>query len=1524
MALINRIQICNMIGSDKAEEWAPKFDNQVFNYSGESSVHQMPNGAGKTSISNAFNALLSRKRELLKRLHEGRCLAPANGAAYSHFRVEFVSVNVGHGLLRMAGAGALGEKHVFGFYGTNNKNVPLRFYHYSGVLEDLPVCQDEPGKPRIIFSQKRFDDLLANFARTLHNNPKKDQWNRAVSEVVPLHIVERMARFHLAGGGESKDSSIFGVKPKRGEKYSEVFFWDVLAPELLINPMEESAEDGDEYYFENTVMKSLYHPVRMQLEGAKRTKENEQRAEGLRGLDPISQAGQEMLNIRKAYVKGLETLHTAMGAVKYVVEDAGLPGFPLFVPSGDKRVDLLLRHMVIDPDQGILLRDRGLAELLGKQAKHVNQYAEQYRVPSIENTQPIEMILDQIPGESEGRGRRPQYYACPSVLAFLDKATDTFLQEPRIELKAAVAEAFEHFAVRVDSNPFRQRARRLEADRGNVLAGIEQRKGEEASLAQEINTLETGLEEHKANKSFYEEMEKAGLFSPEEMADPLRTKQETSKEREAKSETLEKHETKRRELAAPRDNYQRFQASFGQDVDPKAKDEEWRRRELDLEVETKQAQEGLRAAQAKGEAVKIEHGETQARIIGYTGEVKDLEGMSQNAKPFFDAFPGERPEGLARKIREQKQKAAGEKGRVQATVELLRKSVAHVEAWEKQYPGIAPLAFIEDFSAKKDALREDKRSVDKELANIRQDMEHLKKKKVAPGELSVTGLRLAKETVQAAPLHEFLTGLGLPKERLEKTLSLFSSVLFAPVVEDAAKAKTLLQVFEDSRLPIPVFLAPELGDFAMNGEIVQTEANGLVHTYLAGRKSFAVECFLDPEKLKRELEIAEAKARELEQKAKALAEDIAKMSDSHEGLKAARAAQTALEEKAREACDKAILALKTLEREIAERDEKYTEEILAAAEAAERFAQKGGQAKLDEQIARLKTAGETLKKLAEDMLALEAEKKTAEKRLQAVQEGKSDFIKQTAEFRNILKSLMDYVEIGGPAFMASAQRISDALRDEIQKLERKLRFQFVRAKAYLDGLTTSEEERRGQLATKRSLLEAVRNTLKQLADEERRLSDHRKNVEKMATSYDHRIAAIQPSYKALVGLLHDEEIQTDLSLYLTEKETPLAPMPELVAKLDEILAALADIDANDQAILSEVGTLKGLIENDQDLKGKAGNVRSIKARFGAAEKNYSASCAAFFKTPGKTFSVEEIKDLRSMLNRPETLVSFLKTQHEKLNEDEEMNKRTQVEIDGAYEKSKEILVRNVTNCKHSIMVLKNVLRKYKEATFEIEVKITDDIEGVMYGLANEVRNKQIYLADTLDLDLMGSSPKEVEQQKSVLQEIRQGLYRGIFLKPVIWMYNPQMRGERKVPFENDLSGGQKVAASLLWLSVLADYSMDMAMRSHSSQLRPGKEDLGPSIFWFDGMFSHLSNQELIKNSLPNKSCRGGFQLIGLMHDPAAIMRHNYDAFPNLFVTRVQGRKGGSSEWIATHAFQEGQVASLHAYLERGTIPGESA
>ena len=166
----------------------------------------------------------------------------------------------------------------------------------------------------------------------------------------------------------------------------------------------------------------------------------------------------------------LRELGGAMNVVQLVVGESGLPGFPRAVATDNPRVDNLLRHMVLDADKGVLLRDRGLAELLGKQAKHVNRDAEEKKVDHAELNQPIEITLDHGSSASstrpQGGGPSNRFYASDQVGAFLEKSAgpddpQPYLPAPREELKAAVAAAFEHFETRVDTNPFRQRSRRL-------------------------------------------------------------------------------------------------------------------------------------------------------------------------------------------------------------------------------------------------------------------------------------------------------------------------------------------------------------------------------------------------------------------------------------------------------------------------------------------------------------------------------------------------------------------------------------------------------------------------------------------------------------------------------------------------------------------------------------------------------------------------------------------------------------------------------------------------------------------------------------------------------------------------------------------------------------------------------------------------------------------------------------------------------------------------------------------------------
>ncbi|MDY0307838.1 MAG: hypothetical protein RBR18_15515, partial [Desulfovibrionaceae bacterium] len=68
-----------------------------------------------------------------------------------------------------------------------------------------------------------------------------------------------------------------------------------------------------------------------------------------------------------------------------------------------------------------------------------------------------------------------------------------YLPAPREELKAAVAAAFEHFETRVDTNPFRQRSRRLAKAQAVNQAKAEDARKALGGLKGEIERLETGL-----------------------------------------------------------------------------------------------------------------------------------------------------------------------------------------------------------------------------------------------------------------------------------------------------------------------------------------------------------------------------------------------------------------------------------------------------------------------------------------------------------------------------------------------------------------------------------------------------------------------------------------------------------------------------------------------------------------------------------------------------------------------------------------------------------------------------------------------------------------------------------------------------------------------------------------------------------------------------------------------------------------------------------------------------------------------
>ncbi|MDY0277618.1 MAG: hypothetical protein RBQ97_06005, partial [Acholeplasma sp.] len=1029
--------------------------------------------------------------------------------------------------------------------------------------------------------------------------------------------------------------------------------------------------------------------------------------------------------------------------------------------------------------------------------------------------------------------------------------------------------------------------------------------------------------EFKENQGLYQEIVESGLFSEEELKHPARTGEALKVSRSELTRQLEAHERKWRGLTGQAGNFTRFQSAFGETADPRVLAAEWAEQRAVLDRNCSTAKGALGQADEAARKAKGEAGAASTDLTKLGSEKKALEDLREAAAPFLEAVPGQNPKGFAKEVRGRQLRLTGEKGRLEVELPRLKALVDRLEAWRTLHGEASPAVFIEEFIRAREALRDEKGAAERSLELLRADIQMLRKHKVAPGEVAAKALHIARECGKAATLHEFLDGLGLDQGRRADMLSLFSPILFAPVVADAAGAEPLLLRFDEERLPVPVFLEKELAEFSRTGVVATAEAGGIVHTFLAGRRSLTVECILDPEKLKRELDAAKAREKELQERFADLNRRHAAMGDSNADLKEARAVLAAQEDGALEKYNALAMRQEAMDAELSEISEKYPEMVLKAAERAEDLDAKGGLGRLRELDVLLDAAVERVKKAELHLKECEEKWKAAGESHEAAREALRQFELKISEFREVLKELIAFVEAGGPAFMARAEEISDALKNELKALGDKIgSFKFDRAQAYLDSLDKSEEESRLLLDRKIGEAGEMEKFLRALGDEERRLEADRQTALRKATSYDSHIAAILPSYKALAGLLEDKRVQEDLRRIEAATGVSFAPAPEIREILGRILAGLEDLDAHGDEILADLAAIRARLTEEQNLKGLVDRVEEGRAGLGQADRRYQDSCEQFFKNLPAAITVEAKAEIQERTRNPERLQEYVETKNKRFEEEAERCRKAREHEEELFEVAKKNLSQLAVNGKIALQTLKSVLGHHKNATFELEVHVVDDIEAVMSKLVYEVKRVQLQLDSEFGQDLFGTDPDEVDARKTLLQRISAELYRGLFPDPRIRVYFPQIRGEKKEVYSDKFSSGEKMALSLLWLSILAEFSMRQAETTYSDRIRPGKHEQGPSIFWIDGLFSHLSDVDIIKATMQLRASQGSFQLVGLMHNPANIPSHDFGTFPRLFVTRVQKSRAmaTSKDWAVTEQFKEGQVDTILAFLDKGVLP----
>ncbi len=332
MALINRIEIVNYlcegwVPSMGVANWRPLWPANVINLCGASTAVQVPNGGGKTSLTNAVLYLLSQDRVLKPRFLE-RC-SPA-GMVATHIRIEFAILHdqglTQRDLMTPDPENSPAETFVIGVCANRDDDSP-RFYRYSGALEDVPACRMD-GTAIEFTTASALQAAVKNIRGQWNIWNTAAEWSKVVGMFMSPDVVRQNVMFHREGAGDAS-AAFSKVTSGPGERFDEAYFRQVVAPQLLMNVMGESAEE-DERNVEDTIMRSMssFIDAKLQVESKEAYLEGREALEA--ELRPVLDAAGKIEDAWNAYQTQLQTLAVDAAFLTRFVDkkDPGCQAYP--------------------------------------------------------------------------------------------------------------------------------------------------------------------------------------------------------------------------------------------------------------------------------------------------------------------------------------------------------------------------------------------------------------------------------------------------------------------------------------------------------------------------------------------------------------------------------------------------------------------------------------------------------------------------------------------------------------------------------------------------------------------------------------------------------------------------------------------------------------------------------------------------------------------------------------------------------------------------------------------------------------------------------------------------------------------------------------------------------------------------------------------------------------------------------------------------------------------------------------------
>jgi len=585
MAAITRIEVANFLGDgyEPGKTWIPFYRGETLrlagvNGFGSSTAIQIPNGGGKTSLTEACLFLLTRNRGL-KEKTLGR-VSPSD-SSWSHVRIEFTERPIDDDplqkqLIVINQQDVAGTSYVVGLVWSRGKD-PI-FYRYQGVLEDAQ-CIQKDGATLTLIENAAFMAAVKRLSGHKWNTwGSARDWEQEIKFFCDTEVLKQNAQFQLDGAGDY--SAVFNkVNNKNGDGYDVNFFRQIVATELLSDPLGTEAGDGDKR-FETTLLTHLRMSVDRLLDISTRQRELDAASAALVKFEPVEMKAKDVIAADRAYIAEINNVARNGAMIDALVRNK-LPGMPnvasLEAYSSNKKLMQAISSMVITQREGVLITDTGLAKLCGVETYRLNEYARDrgisnwsaiaypidYKddvktfaektvkgVVTVNDPYPIDYKDDVKKDGRGGRRAGASYYDLSGAI----KATAAVsnLSGAHVDgLDDILTRAFGIAIDEIDTNPYRRERRHLQKAIDAALLTLVTAEADKAHWSKQVELLLRKRTDAQENQTAYETFKaRAGDFLPEHINDPLAARKWAEDQLKKARDALNLHHKKVVELTA--------------------------------------------------------------------------------------------------------------------------------------------------------------------------------------------------------------------------------------------------------------------------------------------------------------------------------------------------------------------------------------------------------------------------------------------------------------------------------------------------------------------------------------------------------------------------------------------------------------------------------------------------------------------------------------------------------------------------------------------------------------------------------------------------------------------------------------------------------------------------------------------------------------------------------------------------------------------------------------------------------------